>query len=1182
MDFWQDVRELHGRIDRARGADAGSELCADDVVALAGRIDHGAAPRDPARPTQEELVRCSNASYLLGWWHYLRFEHLLIERADPGELARAVVRFARFRFPPDKVPEHLLPIIPGDRADPVSQLSVVEALIHRIQAAGDPVAIEAVVLICRSIRESEGDSAARVLATSRLGLARRLRYQHADGSGDPADLDAAVIAAEEAVAALPPGDPTRRQELGNLAVAYRLRFDFSGAWADLRRAIELGEELVGSSHAHRDDMLADLSVAYWAAYRHTGERDYLDKCADSGERALARSRPDPVLIVDLGLALVAAYFTRNDLTGDPADLVRGADIGHQVIAAAGPGWPGRANLLTQVSLKLWDLADRTGDPQDRRRAVQVTEQALQDLPSDDEARGPMLLQLHQALLTEWSWTVGDEVKDQLIETGEGALAALPADHAGRVVLHQSLARAYESRFAVRTTQSDLDSWIMHREHAVRLLPPGEAQDVEGIGLADAYYRRFPRRGDPTDLDRAIELLEPVAASDREADLVHPWSLLASIRRTRFLHTGLASDLDAALRHSDLVVDGLAETHPLRAGLLSNAATVYFTAWEHRHTPAELTRAIELFGRLLAEHGSTLNTQGRAALMSNLANALRSRAELTASVSELTTALALAREALELLPPGAPDRPAVLSLVGGIRHALFDHNDDVADLLAAVDSGDAALAACPLGEPNRPKWLSNLAYACRDLFDRAPEQLTPDRLASLVSHWSAVRAGEPAERVHAGFAIGSLAHALGDNSSAVAVLDEAVALLPTTAPLANDWTDNEPRLRNHFELAHEVVAAHLADGDPIGAVEVAEASRGVLLSSVLCESGAPSAPRFDDLRAAVEGGTGILVNVGRRRADAVLVTADGDPVVVPLPDLHHEEVGKRATALLAAVNDPRPLTGLVQRRRVVTDTFAWLWTAVAQPVLAALGPNPGRVWWIPTGMLGLFPLHAAGPATGVGCLDLVVSSYTPTIRALAHARNRPVAPVRQQLTIALANTPGQSALPGTTAEIGAAHATGEMTLVDAEATVAAVRAALPDATWVHFACHAVSNLFAPATGGLHLHDGVLTVPEIGGLRPQFAELAYLSACWTADVGPSSNEAISLSSVFHLAGFRHVVATLWPLDDTIGAEAAEAFYGKLPGGATAGEVARAVHEVTRDLRARYPERPDLWAGIVHSGA
>ena len=56
----------------------------------------------------EEAARWSNASYLLGWWHYVRLVHLPVERADPGELARAVVRFAQFRFPPDSLPKDIL------------------------------------------------------------------------------------------------------------------------------------------------------------------------------------------------------------------------------------------------------------------------------------------------------------------------------------------------------------------------------------------------------------------------------------------------------------------------------------------------------------------------------------------------------------------------------------------------------------------------------------------------------------------------------------------------------------------------------------------------------------------------------------------------------------------------------------------------------------------------------------------------------------------------------------------------------------------------------------------------------------------------------------------------------------------------------------------------------------------
>src|SRR5207302_4563723 len=112
-------------------------------------------------------------------------------------------------------------------------------------------------------------------------------------------------------------------------------------------------------------------------------------------------------------------------------------------------------------------------------------------------------------------------------------------------------------------------------------------------------------------------------------------------------------------------------------------------------------------------------------------------------------------------------------------------------------------------------------------------------------------------------------------------------------------------------------------------------------------------------------------------------------------------------------------------RAITNTLAWLWAIVAEPVLTALGhtrtpdadqPWP-RLWWSPTGPLTLLPLHAAGHHdTGTGhddlgaqsVLDRVISSYAPTLRALSQAREgRPPLdqPARGLLVVAMPTTPG---------------------------------------------------------------------------------------------------------------------------------------------------------------------------------
>lgn len=98
--------------------------------------------------------------------------------------------------------------------------------------------------------------------------------------------------------------------------------------------------------------------------------------------------------------------------------------------------------------------------------------------------------------------------------------------------------------------------------------------------------------------------------------------------------------------------------------------------------------------------------------------------------------------------------------------------------------------------------------------------------------------------------------------------------------------------------------------------------------------------------------------------------------------------------------------------------------------------------MPLGLLGLFPLHAAGHPGEAGALDRVVSSYTSTLRVLAHTRGRPPAATRRQLVIALEHTPGLPDLPNTVTEAVGLD-TGTPPLVDHDAITEGVLTALAE-------------------------------------------------------------------------------------------------------------------------------------------
>lgn len=111
-----------------------------------------------------------------------------------------------------------------------------------------------------------------------------------------------------------------------------------------------------------------------------------------------------------------------------------------------------------------------------------------------------------------------------------------------------------------------------------------------------------------------------------------------------------------------------------------------------------------------------------------------------------------------------------------------------------------------------------------------------------------------------------------------------------------------------------------------------------------------------------------------------------------------------------------------------------------------------------------------------------------------------------------------------------------------------------------------------------------IDDISRLNLDAAEFAYLSACTTARSGFGlANEALHLASAMQLAGYRHVVGTLWEISDAMAVVVARRVYAALDAPRPAADrAAAAVHTAVREVRDQYPSVPSLWAAHVHVGA
>ena len=159
------------------------------------------------------------------------------------------------------------------------------------------------------------------------------------------------------------------------------------------------------------------------------------------------------------------------------------------------------------------------------------------------------------------------------------------------------------------------------------------------------------------------------------------------------------------------------------------------------------------------------------------------------------------------------------------------------------------------------------------------------------------------------------------------------------------------------------------------------------------------------------------------------------------------------------------------------------------------------------------------------------------------------------------------------------------LAGPQATRAAILAAMASHSWVHLACHADQEHADPASSGFALWDGTLTITDLAAQPGQRRDLAFLSACQTAAGSVRHvDEAIHLAAAMQFLGYRHVIATMWTIADSLAPYVADAVYTELTrnGSPDPARAAEALHHAIRTLRQEdRTNNPLLWAPYIHLG-
>ncbi|MEU4478904.1 CHAT domain-containing protein [Micromonospora sp. NPDC023966] len=846
--------------------------------------------------------------------------------------------------------------------------------------------------------------------------------------------------------------------------------------------------------------------------------------------------------------------------GELDGAVRAATWAQLALDAAGPEHPLRRpalNLLAGAAA----TAGMHGQAEGLVEVAVSAARAALELADEQPDTRPRQLDVLAGALTAAGWLAEDpELLDEAVRHQREALEHTPARHEAYPLRLMGLADALVRRAVLAPDDVLLAEAVETSRRAAEALPAGDSRRV-GFRYNEASSQALlaVRQADEAGLLAAEHTFREALAllAPDHPDQPRIGSTIADTRYRRYL---LSGDLDVLADAVRLARQAVAQTPaghhwwPLRATLFARAAAELARSGGPGADRAR-TEAISMYAAVAASSGVDPATR---------IDAERRQAELAREAGDPAARLAALERAVRELPASV-DRSSsgrrrlhAVATLGGV----------------ATEAAAAALAA--------------------DDAERAVELL--ERGRGLLFHEAlGIRGGRVELR-----AIDARLAAELDR------IDRELAQADAYTQVRKFSIQVERR-----KASGEVLASSSRDWDPrpvwLARTRQLAAERDRVVERIRRLPGFADflrPPSMPLLRRRLAGMPVVVVTMHGDRGDALVVPADPYRPVRPvrLPDLRATVVRRHVVRWYAAVAETTDPAVPFDRRAAAQEDLhgilGWLWDAVAGPVLDLLAPGdepPPRIWWCPVGPLARLPLHAAGhhrePGRRRTVLDRAVSSWTPTLTALAHAgADRPRRPTAA--TAAVVGVPTARDLPALSqvrAEVEqvARLIPGSTMLAGTEVAPDAVEDALRDHPIAHFACHGEADAGGPAmlTGGLRLGAGGTLSPHlVGSYHLERAELAFLSACGSAQTHPTfTDEPLHLAAAFQLAGFRGVIGTTWRTPDS--ARVAAAFYAGLTDGGTrppdTTAAARVLTETVRAVRDEFPATPTRWAGHLHVG-
>jgi CHAT domain-containing protein/tetratricopeptide (TPR) repeat protein len=1063
------------------------------------------------------------------------------------------------------------------------------------------------------------------------------------------DLNVAINAIQEAVNAVSTENPTEKAmylyALGN-TLESRFHAQKSNSWAlnDLNAAVESYEEaisIVPANDSNRVVYLINLGNSLRTRFDWTRSTNDWTAAVDQYDEALKSISSNTSLRASCLSYLNLAIRSRLE------KAINGTEMEWDATITAVEQWISRDNLYRPPFLKtlgqlLLERFRSTNSMTSLNAAVKTFREADMLTPEDHIDKMVSVSDLGGSLEYQFGITGSIDDLNAAIEAHKKAVRLAPDSHPSKAASLNNLGSSLWLRAKTTGSIDDLNTAIVHLVTAVDKTVRDDMRRAFRLNnLAGALLERFSQTSSVDDLNAAVIAWQQAVELIPEDNQERPGMLssLANGLQGQYDWYGSMDYLKLSIKANKEALSITPENSPDRGGHLNNLGLALYRQ-------AGVTRSIEHANDSIhaieeAIKFSPKDHYERPSYLSNLCVALNLRFAITGSVDDLSNAIEVQEEAVQLLPKNHPERASLWFNLGDALQKRFESIKSTEDRNSAIIAYENAVES-PLSPPRSR---INASRKAVDLL--VPQEIArASKLLSTAVNLLATTSPRTGQRGDKQIMLSKF-NALASDAAALSIrahegvvsslqVSEALRLLElgrgVIAGAYFDTRSDITELRNmHPELANKFESLR-SELDRLTSQSSSPQPQKAWGSQVTRRFDASKdfdstvnlirrqdrfqrflfGPSPSDLKNLASLRTIVYLNVSRFGADAFLITSN-DFQHLPLTKLFYADLERNTKNLLEMLGHHSVVTA---RRDNVSmkKILEWLWDVAIEPILELLGytnaVEEGSIWprvvWVPVGQLSLFPLHAAGYDDGKRtAIDRVISTYTPTLRALSHAKIQLGArssKTRQNVLLAsMPTTPNKSPLPFAAQEIGIIDAilppsTPKESLQ--HPTKAEVLQKLAMCSVGHFACHGEvhSN---PSKSQLLFSDwekNALSVADVASVELPNAQLAVLSACHAANMRNLEllDEAIHIAGACQLAGFPTVIGTLWQVQDHYSPMISETLYqtmlredGTLDIQKAAEGLHFAVRKVREDSRegkikdGRRSDDPMAWAPYIHVG-